>query len=126
MHYDNTRATSIHVCWIINFENSMFKNKMFLNIPKYFLFSLTKKIFEKDFFGILNTFTNNKINTKTIEVLQYLDKWKVLLGWVGWMWMKQQQMVLSNRSIRPFVHQGCWLERGFFFVNLVVLIFPFI
>jgi hypothetical protein len=52
----------------------MFKNKMLLNIPKDFLFSLTKKIFEKDFFGILNIFTNNKINIKTIEVLQYLDK----------------------------------------------------
>jgi len=32
-HYDNIRATSIHVCGIINFENSMFKKKMLLNIP---------------------------------------------------------------------------------------------
>jgi len=62
--YISTRATSTHVCWIINkFEESMLKK---INIPIDFLFSFTK-IFSLNFF--LKNSTNNLSSVKDAKIL---------------------------------------------------------
>jgi hypothetical protein len=61
---------------LIKLEDSMFKNRVFLNVLIYSLFFLQKNVFfEKTvLFEIFNKFTNDLVSVETTKVLQYLGQ----------------------------------------------------
>jgi hypothetical protein len=98
------------VCWIINFEDSMLKNKMFLNISKDSLLSFTKFCCLKRvcfFFWKFSTFI------QIIQLVSELPKYYGTLTYFLFLFLNSLVPLMYHSTLATLTHDSLILTISF-------------